>query len=239
MAQGFVLARGDRRGYVALDYQGEIYAVAKYADVRTKAVRERLGDSKTLPSVEEAKADIADRMTDKLRQHLRKAERERQRLSAAFEFKRLQLVERQRKERQRLEQMQEERREAETNARSKRLVRGLKGVWHVLTGKYAKVRRQNELEMLLAMQRDRTEKDDLIIKHLEQRQKLKQLQRDEQERHELEIEELQQDIGDYRALKSGNLSKLREDFLKSAEKTRNRAKPQRAHSNDRGFEPKL
>ena len=33
LSKGFVLARGDRRGYVALDYQGEIYAIAKYAGV--------------------------------------------------------------------------------------------------------------------------------------------------------------------------------------------------------------
>ena len=38
--QGFVLARGDRRGFVAIDYQGEAYAIAKYTGIRTKAVKE-------------------------------------------------------------------------------------------------------------------------------------------------------------------------------------------------------
>ncbi|MEW8051126.1 MAG: hypothetical protein AB2809_12180 [Candidatus Thiodiazotropha sp.] len=238
LTQGFVLARGDRRGYVAVDYQAEVYAISKYAGVRTKAVWERLGDLQTLPSVDQAKAHIAERMADKLRQHLKEAEKDKQRRSAAFELKRLQLVERQRSERQHLEQMQSERWEAETNTRAKRLVGGLKGVWHFLTGKYTKVRQQNELETLLAMQRDRTEKDDMIFKHIEQRQQLEQRQRDEQERHELEIEELQQDIDDYRGLKSGKFSKLRAEFRKAAEKQKSPTQTRREYK-ERGFEPKL
>jgi hypothetical protein len=84
---------------MTLDYRGEIYAVAKYTEVRTKAVKERLGDPKKLPSIEEAKAQIAANMTGKLKTYLEKAERDKQRRSAAFEFKRKELVERQRGER--------------------------------------------------------------------------------------------------------------------------------------------
>ncbi|WP_369157017.1 relaxase/mobilization nuclease domain-containing protein [Candidatus Thiodiazotropha sp. LNASS1] len=239
LAQGFVLARGDRRGYVALDYQGEVYVIAKYTGVRTKAVRERLGDPLALPMVEQAKAQISDRMAAKLRQYLKDAENEKQNLSAALEFKRLQLVERQRSERQHLEQMQSERWEAETNVRAKRLVGGLKGVWHVLTGKHAKVRRQNELETLLAMQRDRAEKDNLIFKHIEQHQQLSQRQRNAQYRHKLEIEELRQDIYQYREMKSGKLSKLREDFLKTSEKPKRSLLLEWHRKRGRGFEPEI
>ncbi len=101
LSQGLLLAR-DRRGYVAVDYQGEVYAIAKYTGAHTKAVREKLGDLETLPSVEEAKAQIADSMSDKLKRHLHQAERDKQRHSASFEFKRKELVEGQRAERNRL-----------------------------------------------------------------------------------------------------------------------------------------
>ncbi|MEW8332584.1 MAG: hypothetical protein AB2692_16745 [Candidatus Thiodiazotropha sp.] len=239
LSQGFVLARGDRRGYVALDYQGEVYAVSKYAGVRTKAVRERLGDPQTLLSVEQAKAQIADRMADKLRQHLKEIENDKQRLTASFEFKRLQFVERQRRERQQLEQMQSERWETETNTRAKRLAKGLKGVWHVLTGKQAKVRRQNELETLLAMQRDRIEKDDLIFKHIEQRQQLNERQRSKQRRQTLIIGELHQDIHQYREMKSGKLSRMREDFFNASRKTEESPQSKRERKQDRDFEPKF
>jgi hypothetical protein len=51
---GFILARGDRRGFVAVDANGEIYSVAKWVDVKTKELRERFGSPDDLPSVEQA-----------------------------------------------------------------------------------------------------------------------------------------------------------------------------------------
>ncbi|WP_298921280.1 relaxase/mobilization nuclease domain-containing protein [uncultured Roseobacter sp.] len=60
--KGYFLARGDRRGHVALDAQGEIYAVPKWAGVKTKDAREKLGNSKTYRSVDETKMWIAEQM---------------------------------------------------------------------------------------------------------------------------------------------------------------------------------
>jgi hypothetical protein len=64
--RGFWLARGDRRGFVVVDYRGEVYAVARYAGIKTKDVAAKLGDPDKLRSVEEAKAEIAGGMTAKL-----------------------------------------------------------------------------------------------------------------------------------------------------------------------------
>lgn len=239
LSQGLVLARGDRRGYVAVDYQGEIYAIAKYTGTRTKAVREKLGDPETLPSVEQAKAQIADSMSDKLKQHLHQAEKDKQRHSASFEFKRKELVESQRAERALAERKQKERWEAETNERAKRLANGFKGIWHRLTGKYAKVQRQYELEALLAIQRDRKEKDELIFKHIEQRQQLALRQRSELNRRDLEIEQLKQDIDQYRTMKPAEPSTLKEEFRKASEKPKKSPKRGRDRNQGRGFEPEL
>ncbi|EFO34231.1 TraA [Roseibium sp. TrichSKD4] len=52
---GFTLARGDRRGFVAVDGNGEVYSVARWVGEKTKIVRDRLGDLQSLPSVEEAR----------------------------------------------------------------------------------------------------------------------------------------------------------------------------------------
>ncbi len=239
LSQGFVLARGDRRGYVALDYQGEVYAIAKYAGVKTKDVRSKLGNPKELPSIEQAKEQIAADMSDKLKQHINQAQKDKQRRSASFEFKRKELVERQRSERQKLEKYHQERWGTETNARAKRLSSGLKGVWHRLTGKYSKVKHQNEQEALLAIQRDRKEKDELIFGHIDQRQQLKLRQRSEQHSHELEIELLRQDIQDYRSLKSGKPSNLQEAFRKASERPRRTPTINRDRDQDRGFEPEI
>lgn len=91
----------------------------------------------------------------------------------------------QRSERAALERKQKERWEAETNERVKRLPIGLKGIWQRLTGKYAKVQQQKELDAPLAMQRNRKEKEELIFKHIEQRQQLALRQRRELSRRDL------------------------------------------------------
>ena len=61
--RGYTLARGDRRGFVAIDRQGDIYAIGKKClGVSTKTIKERLGSTKDLPNVEAAKQQIAQDM---------------------------------------------------------------------------------------------------------------------------------------------------------------------------------
>ena len=63
---GYVLARGDRRGFVAVDHRGEVFAVSKWVGIKTKEVRSRLIDEKSLPSVDEARTQIAKEMAVRL-----------------------------------------------------------------------------------------------------------------------------------------------------------------------------
>ncbi len=239
LSQGFVLARGDRRGFVALDHRGEVYAVAKYTGVRTKAVREKLGNLQNLPSVETVKEEIASKFSEKLKLHLAEAIKEKHSHSASFEFKRKQLVGTQRAERQELTQKHEHRWQSETISRSQRLSGGLVGIWHRLTGKYSKIKRQNEMETLSALQRDRREKDEMIFTHIQQRQHLNLLQRSELHSHEMEIELLRQDIQDYRTMGSDSSSNLKDHFRKASEQSERIRKPKQDHDMDRGHEPEL
>ena len=64
--RGYLLAKGDRRGAVALDEMGEVYSVAKWSGVKSKAVREKLGDLEVLPSVAEARSAYAAAMASHL-----------------------------------------------------------------------------------------------------------------------------------------------------------------------------
>jgi nucleoside-triphosphatase THEP1 len=48
---GYVLAKGDRRDFVLVDRFGEVYSLARFAGVKTKDVRARLGDGKDLPAI--------------------------------------------------------------------------------------------------------------------------------------------------------------------------------------------
>ena len=58
--RGYFLAQGDRRSFVIVDRQGEIYSLPKQLPkgINTKQVRERLGDANELPSVEDVLAHI-------------------------------------------------------------------------------------------------------------------------------------------------------------------------------------
>ncbi len=180
-------------------------------------------------------------MFKQLRQHLAHAQETKQKRSAAFEFKRQRLVEDQGKERQALEEVQRKRWDTETKERSQRLSKGLLGIWHRFTGKYEKTKRQNELDALLAFQRDRSEKDELIFKHIQQRQQLSLRQRSEIHTHELEIELLRQDIQNYRNLKSEKSGSLREEYRKRSEQQEKERKPRkkRDKNQNRGHEPEI
>ena len=66
-ARGYYLAQGDRRGFVAVDWRGEIYAVSRYAGIKTKEVRNKLGEPEQLPTVAETKERIAKEARLRLR----------------------------------------------------------------------------------------------------------------------------------------------------------------------------
>ncbi len=239
LSKGFVLARGDRRGFVAVDYRGEAYAIARYTGIKAKDVRERLGDPKALPSIEETKGRISAQMSKKLQQYLSQAEANKQKRSASFEFKRQQLVEEQRNERESLENIQKNRWEAETKARSQRLSKGLLGIWHRLTGKYEKIKGQNEVEALATFHRDRQEKDAMIFEHIQQRQQLNLRQRSTLRTQDQEIELLRQDIQDYRNLGANKSSTLKEEFRNASDKANKTQKPRKNKGRDRGYEPEI
>lgn len=237
LSRGYILARGDRRGFVAVDYQGEPYAITKYTGVKAKTVRSRLGDPKELPSIEDARAKIGGVISDKVKHYLVQANDDKKRHSAGFEYKRKQLVERQRAERQNLEQIHKRRWEHENQARAKRIASGLKGVWHWLTGKYAKIKRKNEAEALKASRRDRKEKDQLIFRHIQERQALHLRNRKEQHQHDLEIKYLRQDLYKYRKMKFNRALNLKKEFDKVSSKQRRT--PKQSKTRGPGFEPEI
>jgi relaxase-like protein len=112
-SRGYTVARGDNNRIVAVDYRGEVYAIARQTRQKAKDVRSRIGDEKLLPSVDEAKADHARRMTDMLRKHVREADERRNREVEKLAAAREQIVLRQRNQRAELEKKQQVRIAAE------------------------------------------------------------------------------------------------------------------------------
>lgn len=200
-ARGYTLARGDRRGFVAMDYRGEVYAVAKFVGAKTKDVRSRLGDPDTLPDIAQAKRDIAARMTGMLQRHVREAEARLKTQSAALALRKAETVQRQRQERARLDQQQAERRSKESRERARRLPGGLQGLWNRVTGRHGRMARMNDLQALQAFQRDRAEKDRLIFAHIEERHSLHTMLKAARAKQADQVAELHRDIGQYERLR--------------------------------------
>ncbi len=195
--RGFWLAKGDRRGFVAVDYRGEVYAVARYAGVKAKDVKARLGDPGKLPSVDQVKAQIASRMTAKIKTFIEQAERDANRRSLYGDFRKAEMVGRHQEERRQLSVAQETRWQAETLVRAARLPKGMSGIWHRLTGRYAKVKAQNEREALETLRDQRAERDALIIRQLDERQALQQDIRTQREAAQEELLHLREDVARY------------------------------------------
>lgn len=125
-AQGYCLAREDRRGFVAVDAAGEIYSLSRWCGVRTKELRARLGDPMDLPDVEEAQALFTSPHKDDVPAQAETDTRVEMRLDD--------LITRQRNERDALLKVQEELCVTETQQRQTRLPTGMRLIWARISG---------------------------------------------------------------------------------------------------------
>ncbi len=180
---GLILAKGNRRGFVAVDTKGEIYSISRWVGIKSKEVRARLGRYDELPSVDEAllqfkydKDNMPSQTTAGVSSHVQtEAIRnsnvylKKQFRFVELENQRLVMVARHRNARKELEQRQEARRISQLKARAAKLPIGLKAIWFKLSGRYETMIRDNELAAKACGQRDRAEYQTLIEVQLKER----------------------------------------------------------------------
>ncbi len=169
---GLMLAKGDRRGYVATDINGEVYALARWANVKTKDVKARLGDHKTLPSLEQAQAKLAQMVTPAIERLSKQEAQKHQTIKAQQEKLFWHLADKHSAERQTLKKRQDARELKEIKIRQERFNKGLRGLFDRITGAYSKIKKQNELEAFQSSKRDQKQRDTLIFKQIGQRRQL-------------------------------------------------------------------
>ncbi|MBL1436412.1 MAG: AAA family ATPase [Rhodobacteraceae bacterium] len=189
--QGFVLACGNRRGFVAVDSAGEVYAIARWVGVKTKEVRARLGDLEGLPNVEEAIAVLSRSFDVENFEAQQQAERRKE----ILEQKRGSLVAVQRDEREVLRDMQQTRLAVEVAARMASLPTGLKASWAKMTGAYQCLCAENEALINEALRRDRRGQHDIIQRHLKARRVLQHEFEQLEYHRELNAKSAQREIG--------------------------------------------
>ena len=167
--RGLILAKGDRRGHVAVTHEGEVLSIARSIGKRVKDVSAKLGKPDDLPSVEDARAQMAKDMTLAFNRHVREARGQHKQEHERLERQRQAMTAQHRAERQKLDAGQKARWEAENQARSERLNKGLRGLWDRLTGRHAKTIADNQREAYAALQRDREQRDALVQAQLQER----------------------------------------------------------------------
>lgn len=193
--RGFFLARGDRRGFVVLDHQGDVHALARVLDVKTKAVRDRLGDADDLPSVAQTQSLIGQRMTPALKGHIAESRARFAAVAAQLGTAKDAMTQKHRAARNDQKERQKQQWDADTRERAARLPKGLRGLWHRMTGKYQQVRTANEIEAQESRARQAAEREALVAAQRAERAKLQTQVKDLRRAQAEELLALRGDIG--------------------------------------------
>lgn len=193
--RGFHLAKGDRRGHVAVDWRGEVYAISRWVGVKAKDVRAKLGNVDKLSSVEDVLQIIEEHSTDHSRKLCEDAETLHNRQNQALQAKRADLVIKHRQVRETLQQEQEARRIEETKNRSTRLPKGLKAIWFRVSGKYQSLCTELEEDAQHCNLRDQDELQKLIERQLTERRLLQHEFRQLRHRQFITMAKLHRDMG--------------------------------------------
>lgn len=161
LEQGFVLARGDRRGLVAVDQSGKVWSLPRWCGVKPRALRRRVPDDLDLPDVADA-----TRMAQGL-EPIKGPERKTER-SAALEA----LVERQRTERADLLDAQKQAEAARLTSRPS----GLRIAFLKMTGQFARFVARREREHAQADAAAQATREAMIARHFTERRHLERQQ---------------------------------------------------------------
>lgn len=156
--RGYWLAQGDRRAAVAIDLDGNVYAVARWVGLKTRDVVARMNGLEPLPTVAETQEHISGLVREKMAGFIESATDEFAKATQALEGQRLAMVEQHRNARQQQQAEHDARAVLEARQRAERFRRGLPGLWDRVTGRHATVRKQNETEANASAERDAAEK---------------------------------------------------------------------------------
>ncbi|WP_306051743.1 relaxase/mobilization nuclease domain-containing protein [Oceaniradius stylonematis] len=192
--QGFILAKGDRRGLVAVDYKGEVYSISRWVGVKTKAVREKLGEPDALPSVQQAHAKAAAKVAKRLRELCDQQHAKAKRFDAVFARRADNQDKTRHHSQAQLDAWLYRRAQQEEAERQARIRKGILGFIDRLTGYRRKIEQRNAQERATAHARDLLEKQRLAEEF--ERQSANRAQAQERRQRDLSasIDELAADI---------------------------------------------
>lgn len=201
--RGFYLAKGDRRGHIAMSFDGEPFSIPRMLGQKTKDVHARLGDPNELPSIEDARKHIAADYLPKIQKYVGEIRQKAKAHIETIEAERLWLSAAHAQERKRLDEGIRQRNEREQRERAERFRKGMLGLWDRLSGKHKALEKQNEMEVLWALERDRRQRDATVAAQLDERRALQERLKAARERRETALLKLYRDFANYREMKRG------------------------------------
>jgi len=160
--RGYFIAKGDRRGFVALDVSGKVYSIPKWTSIRAKEAVAKFGSPDKLPSVSDVQGELRGLVTDKLKDFISDIKSKHVRDVEPLNHEKAEMVALHRAERLRLKDGQKERQIKETKIRVERLNKGVRGLFDWVSGKAKATKKRNETEAYQCFSRDRDQRDDLV-----------------------------------------------------------------------------
>lgn len=230
-AHGLVLARGNRRGVVAVDYKGEAYSVSRYVGIKAKQMRDRLGDLSTFPDVasaqNEAAQDVQKRLEELRRDEARKKEIENARRNDEQE----RLRARQAQEREQLRRTQQDRERVAQSARDAKIRKGWRGLIDRITGQRKKILDENARAQEAERRRDDLERLEIARVQAQSLAQAKERANATRQKRAERIRELSTDIEALEASKAAERQRMK-DLYKQERKQRIDRPRRRSRSRD-------
>ncbi|MAJ09869.1 relaxase/mobilization nuclease domain-containing protein [Ponticaulis sp.] len=170
--QGFGLARGDRRGFVAIDTSDKVYSLSRWCGVKTRELKARLGDPEELSDIDTVRAVlISEGEAEKQRALRERAQVLKSRIKPMLAARK-EMVAQHRAARRTLSSQQTSRATEEARQRSSRFAKGLGMIWEFVSGKRAKLSKENALHLAECQARDRREREILGARQRKERREL-------------------------------------------------------------------
>ncbi len=170
--RGYFLAKGDQRGFVAVDLHGEVYSVSRFTGVKPKELAERLGHPDQFQSVDEAKLEVRQRVDKRVHQFLVEARADLREQQRPLLEEHKAMVEAHRAEIEKLKLMQAERHARENRERQSRIRTGIRGLLDFVIGRAANIRRINDREAMECGLRDADQREAVSSAMREERREL-------------------------------------------------------------------
>ncbi|MEM7778761.1 MAG: relaxase [Pseudomonadota bacterium] len=214
--RGLYLARGDRRGHVAVTYEGEVFALSRLIGTKAKDIRAKISKPADLRSVAETKQHIAETIAPRLDSFISDVKKLAKDALTPLRDERNAMRDAHKQERLKMAKGQNARWNRETKERANRLRTGVRGLWDRMTGEHAKTVKRNELEAWHAVRRDRDQKQIMLEAQHKERRELQRRFRQTRERHSKQILELHKQAANYRLMRDDKQQSLHSQFSRKA-----------------------